>query len=82
MEKKLIDFLDENPFALELFFNNLKFYNAQIEKYIKNEVFKIDSFDFDNLNTEDNSLDNYFKSHYEVSCPEIAIHKKYPYGKT
>jgi len=67
MEKKLIDFLDENPFALELFFNKLKSYNFQIEKSIINEVLKIDSVEFDILNADENSLNNYFESHYEVS---------------
>ena len=67
MEKKLIDFLDENPFAIELFFNNLKSYNAKIEQSIINEVIKIESVNFDKINADENTLNNYFESYYEVS---------------
>lgn len=67
MEKKLIDFLDENPFAIELFFNNLKSYNAKIEQSIINEVIKIKSVDFDKINADEHSLNSYFESYYEIS---------------
>ena len=67
MEKKLIDFIDENPFAIELFFNNLKLYNAKIEQSIINEVIKIESVNFDKINADENTLNNYFESYYEVS---------------
>lgn len=67
MEKRLIDFLDENPFAIELFFNKLKFYNAKMEENIDNKAFKINFIDFDKINNDDNSLNNYIESHYEIT---------------